>query len=123
MLNLSCVIASLSGESAPLSVDTITPHDVGPSVRQALLAGRSGLLSAQVKKSYRRRSLAGVERRLRLGSLDDLAARLQSLGLSGSINTAFAERINLTLRHALAALSRRYGPRTPAMAAGLTDHL
>ena len=36
-----------------------------------------------------------------------LTDRLKSLGFSGTLNTAFVERINLTLRHALAALSRR----------------
>ena len=34
---------------------------------------------------------------------------LQSLRLSGSIDTAFVERINLTLRHAMAALSPLVG--------------
>lgn len=101
-----------------------------------------------------------------------LTQRLKMRGLSGSLNTAFVERINLTLRHALAALARRswataqltgellahleswrayyhfcrphlslrlrfdgpqqrqgkqtprrYAPRTPVMAAGLTDHI
>lgn len=130
------------------------------------------LLYGQVKKSYRRRKLALVERRMRLGELSRLTDRLKSLGFSGTLNTAFVERINLTLRHALAALSRRcwataqltgellahlewwrayyhfcrphmslrlkldkpqprqgqqtprrFLPRTPAMAAGLTDHV
>jgi IS1 family transposase len=130
------------------------------------------LLYGQVKKSYRRRKLALVERRMRLGDLAHLTNHLQALGFSGTLNTAFVERINLTLRHALAALSRRcwataqltsellahlhwwrayyhfcrphvslrlkldkpqprlgqqtprrFQPRTPAMAAGLTDHI
>jgi len=33
--------------------------------------------------------------------------RLKTLDLSGSLNMAFVERLNLTLRHTLAALSRR----------------
>jgi len=130
------------------------------------------LLYGQVKKTYRRRKLHLVERLMRWGDLAQLSARLKALGLSGSLNTAFVERLNLTLRHALAALSRRswataqfsgeliahlewwrayyhfcrphlslrltldapqarrgaqtprrYRPRTPAMAAGLTDHV
>jgi len=44
---------------------------------------------------------------MRLGSFDDFVARLKSPGFTGSINTSFVERINLTLRHGLAALSRR----------------
>jgi IS1 family transposase/transposase-like protein len=65
------------------------------------------LLYGQVKKSYRRRRLARVERRMRLGDLTRLTDQLKALGFSGTLNTAFVERINLTLRHALAALSRR----------------
>ena len=130
------------------------------------------LLYGQVKKSYRRRKLHLVERLMRWGDLSQLSLRLKSLGLSGSLNTAFVERLNLTLRHALAALARRswataqltgeliahlewwrayyhfcrphlslrltldlpqarrgaqtprrFAARTPAMAAGLTDHI
>jgi hypothetical protein len=65
------------------------------------------LLYGQVKKSYRRRRLDPVERRRRLGDLAHLTERLKALGFSGTLNTAFVERINLTLRHALAAVSRR----------------
>jgi hypothetical protein len=32
---------------------------------------------------------------------------LQALGLSGRLNTAFIERVNLTVRHGVAALARR----------------
>jgi IS1 family transposase len=60
-----------------------------------------------VRKAYRHRRLARVERRMQIGQLTDLQAALQQLGLTGSINTAFIERLNLTLRHALAALTRR----------------
>jgi hypothetical protein len=81
-----------------------------------------GLLYAQVRKSYRRRKLARVERCMRLDSLDHWAARLKSLGLTGSINTSFVERINLTLRHALAALSRRSWA-TAQLSSELVAHL
>jgi integrase-like protein len=36
-----------------------------------------------------------------------LKAGLQGLGLSGRLNTAFIERVNLTVRHGIAALARR----------------
>ena len=44
---------------------------------------------------------------MRLGTKDALQATLQELGLSGRLNTAFIERVNLTIRHAVAALARR----------------
>jgi IS1 family transposase/transposase-like protein len=65
------------------------------------------LLYGQVIKSYRRRKIFKVERRMQLGQREDLQAALQHLGFTGSINTAFVERINLTLRQSLAALTRR----------------
>ncbi len=73
------------------------------------------LLYGQVKKTYRHRKLCLVGRLMRLGELAQLTQRLKALGYSGTLNTAFVERINpslrsgqvLTLRHALAALSRR----------------
>jgi hypothetical protein len=131
-----------------------------------------GLLYGQAIKAYRRRKIFKVERRMQLGQLEDLQAALQRLDFTGSINTAFVERINLTLRQGLAALARRswattqltpeleahlvwwrafyhfcrphqglrlklekpqarngrqtprcYADRTPAMAAGLVDHI
>jgi hypothetical protein len=42
-----------------------------------------------------------------LGTQADLKAVLQGLGLSGRLNTAFIERVNLTIRHGIAALARR----------------
>src|SRR5512142_3004584 len=44
---------------------------------------------------------------MRLGTQADLSAALQGLGLSGRLNTAFIERVNLTVRHGIAALARR----------------
>ena len=58
-------------------------------------------------KHYRRRRLARVERRALLGSLDQLTAALRNSGGSGAIQTAFVERLNLTVRQAVTALTRR----------------
>jgi IS1 family transposase len=65
------------------------------------------LLYAQVNKIHRRRRLLRVERHMLCGTLETFTARLQALGLSGRIQTAFIERVNLTLRRSLAALARR----------------
>jgi len=85
---------------------------------QWLEAGRRGrkalrwhvareLIYGQVKKSYRRRKLARVTPVMRLGTEAALTATLQRLGFSGRLNTAFIERVNLTIRHGIAALARR----------------
>src|SRR5207253_11078058 len=109
-----------------------------------------GLLYAQVIKTVRRRRLVRVRHRVVFGTL---AAIEQVLAAHGwQINTAFIERLNLTIRQHVAAVGRRvstlckgedgvrhpllqaelthgtdsakrWQPRTPAMAAGLTDHV
>ncbi len=65
------------------------------------------LIYGQVKKSYRRRKLVRVLQVMRLGTETALTATLQGLGFSGRLNTAFIERVNLTIRHGVAALARR----------------
>ena len=66
----------------------------------------AGLIYGQVKKCYRRRKLVRVTSVMRLGTEAALKATLQRLGLSGRLNTAFIERVNLTVRHGVAALAR-----------------
>ncbi|MDQ5854221.1 MAG: transposase, partial [Chloroflexota bacterium] len=66
-----------------------------------------GLIYGQVKKTYRCRSVVRVTRVMRCGTHEELRARLQQLGLSGRLTTAFVERVNLTIRQGVAALARR----------------
>jgi len=64
-----------------------------------------GLLYAQVVKQYRRRRLVRVSHRVVFGTP---AAVKQVLAVQGwHINTAFIERLNLTLRQHVAAIGRR----------------
>ena len=77
----------------------------GRKVRQWQVA--ADLIYGQVKKSYRRRKLVRVTHLMRLGTEAALKVALQGLGLSGRLNTAFIERVNLTVRHGVAALARR----------------
>jgi hypothetical protein len=65
------------------------------------------LIYGQVKKCYRSRKLVRVTQVRRLGTKDALTVALQGLGFSGRLNTAFSERVNLTVRHGVAALTRR----------------
>jgi IS1 family transposase len=67
----------------------------------------AGLIYGQVKKSYRRRKPVRVTHVMRLGTEDSLKVTLQRLGYSGRLNTAFIERVNLTVRQGVAALARR----------------
>ena len=67
----------------------------------------AGLIYGQVKKSYRRRKLVHVTHVMRLGTEADLKVALQGLDLSGRLNTVFIKRVNLTVRHGVAALARR----------------
>jgi len=78
---------------------------LGRKARQWQVAAE--LIYGQVKKSYQRRKLVRVTHVMRLGTSAALKATLQGLGLSGRLNTAFIERVNLTVRHGVAALARR----------------
>ncbi len=129
-----------------------------------------GLLYAQVVKTVRRRRLVQVKHRVVFGTLERVKHVLAACGWQ--INTAFIERLNLTIRQHVAAVGRRvstlcksedgvrqqlalyhvyynfclphaslrqpllwsesthgmgsakrWRPRTPAMAAGLTEHV
>jgi hypothetical protein len=128
------------------------------------------LLYAQVVKTVRRRRLVRVRHRVVFGTIEAVNQVLSPLGCQ--INTAFVERLNLTIRQHVAAIGRRvstlckgedglqqqlsvfhcydnfclphtsvrqplpqpeptngtgsaklWRPCTPAMAAGLTDHV
>jgi IS1 family transposase len=144
-------------------------HDKGPAPKPRWMP-LPQLLYAQVVKTVRRRRLVRVRHRVVFGTLE---AAQQVLAVCGwQINTAFVERINLTIRQHVAAVGRRvstlckgedglrqqlalyhtyynfclphtslrlplpqpeatngtgtakrWQPRTPAMAAGLTDHV
>jgi hypothetical protein len=80
----------------------------GRNVRQWQVA--AGLIYGQVKKTYQRRKLVGVTPVMRLGTSAALTATLQGLGLTGRLNTAFIERVNLTIRHGVALSQDVPGP-------------
>jgi IS1 family transposase len=63
------------------------------------------LLYAQVVKTVRRRRLVGVTHRVVFGTITAVQQVLAPLGWQ--INTAFAERLNLTIRQHVAAVGRR----------------
>jgi IS1 family transposase/transposase-like protein len=63
------------------------------------------LLYAQVVKTYRRRRLVCMRPRVVFGTLAEVTQVLAPRGWH--INTAFIERVNLTLRHHVAAVGRR----------------
>ena len=75
--------------------------------RQRVWQLATDFLYGQVQKFQRRRRLVKVNRVMLWGSLQALAARLKATGLSGRLNTAFVERLNLTLRQGIALLTRR----------------
>ena len=78
---------------------------VGRRKRQWQVA--DGLIYGQVKKGYQRRRLARIIPVMRCGTQADLGSGLKRIGLSGCLNTAFIERVNLTIRQSVAALARR----------------
>jgi IS1 family transposase len=67
----------------------------------------AGVLYGQVMKRYQRSKLVRVRHVIRLGTETAFKEALQVLGFSGRVNTAFIERVNLTIRRSVAALARR----------------
>jgi IS1 family transposase len=65
------------------------------------------LLHGQIHKRYRRRRLVRIRYQIASGTRRGLQAALRSQGWSGKIQTAFVERVNLTARQSVAALTRR----------------
>jgi IS1 family transposase len=65
------------------------------------------LLYGQLHKRYRRRRLVRIRYRMCTGTRRALRTTLRCLGWSGKLQTAFVERVNLTARQSVAALTRR----------------
>jgi hypothetical protein len=64
-----------------------------------------------VIKHQRRRKTVEVECRVLVGEMTQYSGRLRQAGLSGRINTAFVERLNLSIRQCVSKLTRRtWGP-------------
>jgi hypothetical protein len=108
-------IPLFTSDGLKLSFSALTAHfgqwlqlgRQGRNVRRWQWQVEPSLISGQVKKSERRRKLTRVTPVIRLGTEPALKAALQGLGLSGRLNTACIERVNLTVRHGVAALARR----------------
>jgi IS1 family transposase len=65
------------------------------------------LLYGQVHKRYRQRRLVRIKYHLCCGSRSAFQAAMRLRGWSGKLQTAFVERVNLTVRQSVAALTRR----------------
>jgi len=76
------------------------------------------LVYGQLHKRYQRRRLVRIRYQMGCGSRCTLQAALRTLGWSGRLQTAFVERLNLTVRQSVAALTRRTWA-TAQTAAGL----
>lgn len=81
-----------------------------------------GLLYAQVVKQRVKGRVVSVTQRVVFGSLEAIEAALQLGGIGQVINTAFIERLNLTIRQHVAALGRKVADLAKAVA-GLQDQL
>jgi hypothetical protein len=65
------------------------------------------LLSAQLVKKREKGRVVRVSHRILYGSLETVEAVLQECDVGQKINTAFIERLNLTIRQHVAALARK----------------
>jgi IS1 family transposase len=65
------------------------------------------VIFGQLHKRYRHRHLVRIRYQMHCGSRRALRTALRHLGWSGKRQTAFVERVNLTVRQSVAALTRR----------------
>lgn len=109
-LEQDCVPAFTSDGYNPYFY-AITPHwgfwAVVEGKRKPVWMVAPQLLYGQLRKSRSRYTLKHITTRMLWGTPSDMKQLLQSIGLSGKIQTAFVERLNLTLRHIVPALRRR----------------
>ena len=100
-----------SSDGLRLYFDALTAHFghwlVPDGGRKRVWQFAADFIYGQGKKLQRRRRLVKVERVMLCGSFEALAHRLKAVGLSGRLNTAFVERLNLALRQGVALLTRR----------------
>jgi transposase-like protein/IS1 family transposase len=75
--------------------------------RKPVWQPRAALLYGQFRKVRAGRKLKQVYTKMLCGERAAMTETLQDIGLSGQIQTAFVERLNLTIRHMIAALHRR----------------
>jgi IS1 family transposase len=75
--------------------------------RQPVWQALPSLLYGQFRKVKVGRKLKQVYTKMLCGERSALQGVLQSIGLSGGIQTSYVERLNLTLRHMVAALRRQ----------------
>ena len=80
------------------------------------------LLYGQLHKRYQRRRLVRISYQMQCGSHRALRLSMRALGWSGKLQTAFVERVNLTVRQSIAALTRRTWA-TAQTAVGLQQQL
>ena len=58
-------------------------------------------------KKYRRKHIVEVRHQVCLGTPETFHAAVRAAGVTGRIQTAFIERLNLTIRRSIASLARR----------------
>ena len=81
---------------------------MAPSGTNSTAVAGGGELDVRAgEKTYRRHKLVRVTQVMRLGTDAAFKVALPGLGLSGRLNTACIERVNLTVRHGVTALARR----------------
>ena len=80
-------------------------QELGERRRQWVVAAE--LPYAQVITRYKRKRVTEVRWQIQLGNLEAYRQALRTLGLTGRIQTAFVERVNLTFRRSIAGLARR----------------
>jgi IS1 family transposase len=131
LLAPGCRPPFLSDQWAPYSAALLTQFGQWVAVPRRFPRGRlpkprwqplPGLQYAKVVKQRLQGRVVGVSYRVVYGSLEQVKTRLAASGVGTMINTAFIERVNLSIRQHVAALGRK-GLSLTKTDAGLDDQL
>jgi IS1 family transposase len=113
------VVKRLADEGIPIFTSdglnhyyyTLTAHlgqwTIGSGKRKPVWRVAEDLLYGQFRKVKSGYRLKRVYTKIVCGTRDQMETGLKALGFSGKIQTAYVERLNLTLRHIIAPLARR----------------
>lgn len=116
LLAPDCIPLFLSDQWSPYATALLTHFGHWVSIPRRYKRGRSpqprwmplpGLTYAQLVKRREKGRVVDVSYRVVYGTIEKVTAILKQSGVGKVVNTAFIERINLSIRHGVAALKRK----------------
>ena len=94
-------------ESEPRPASSTNSETTPARVVKTQASQRPSAVFATVDKTFKQGEVNKIERRVQIGSWEDVEVRLEQSPVSTTINTSFIERLNGTFRHLVERVSRK----------------